>query len=148
MTSIRKRAPSASSPRVRQTMQKVRRRDTPAELLLRKNLFRLGLRYRLDTRPVSTVPCKADIVFRSVRVCVFVDGCYWHGCSRHFRPPSTNADWWMEKITDNRMRDRRQSRILRRHGWVVIRLWEHQVTSNALRCARRILATIQDRTIH
>lgn len=148
MSSIRSRAPSASSPLVRQTMQKVRRRDTAAELLLRKSLFRLGLRYRLHAKPVEAVRCKADIVFRSVRVCVFVDGCYWHGCSRHFRPPSTNASWWSEKIADNRMRDRRQSRILRQYGWVVIRFWEHQITSNASSCAKRVYAAVRERVSH
>lgn len=146
MSSIRSRAPCASSPLVRQLMQKVRRRDTTAELLLRKSLFRLGLRYRLHTRPVEDLPCKADIVFRSLRICVFVDGCYWHGCTRHFRPPSTNASWWTEKIADNRMRDRRQSRILRRYGWVVIRFWEHQVIRNAPGCADRVLTAVRERS--
>lgn len=144
MSSIRSRAPSASSPLVRHIMQKVRRRDTSAELLLRKNLFRLGLRYRLHAKPVSSIRCKADIVFRSAKVCVFIDGCYWHGCSRHFRAPLTNNSWWKEKIADNRLRDRRQSRILRRHGWTVIRFWEHQVASDPGSCARRVIAAIRE----
>lgn len=148
MSSIRSRAPSASSPLVRKAMQKVRRRDTTAELQLRKDLFRLGLRYRLHTKPVDALPCKADIVFRSARVCVFVDGCYWHGCSQHFRPPHTNASWWMEKIGDNRMRDRRQSRILRQYGWLVIRVWEHQITGDASKCAKRVFAAVRERLTH
>ena len=147
MASIRSRAPNASSSRIRQLMRNVPRRDTSAEVLLRKSLFRLGLRYRLDSRPVRTVLCKADIVFRYARVCVFVDGCYWHGCSRHFRPPSTNRSWWSEKIADNRMRDQRQSRALRKHGWRVIRFWEHQIVANAASCARRVFTIVQERTL-
>lgn len=142
MYCIRKRAPCASSPLVRRIMRNVRRRDTEGEILLRKTLFRLGFRYRLNAPPVATIRCKADIVFRSARVCIFIDGCYWHGCPFHFRVPRTNATWWTEKIADNRQRDRRQSRLLRQHGWIVLRFWEHQVKGDREKCIALILAAI------
>jgi len=143
MYSIRKRAPSASTPLVRRVMRSVRRQDTDAEVQLRKLIFRCGLRYRLNAFPVLTIRCKADVVFRSARVCIFIDGCYWHGCPRHFRAPKTNTGWWTEKIADNRLRDRRQSRMLRRHGWVVLRFWEHEVRRNADRCVQQIVRAIR-----
>lgn len=143
MSSIRKRAPSASTALVRRVMRNMRRRDTDAEVQLRKLIFSRGLRYRLNTFPVRTIRCKADVVIRSARVCIFVDGCYWYGCPKHYRAPKTNTSWWTEKIADNRLRDRRQTRMLRRHGWVVLRFWEHEIAGNAESCVRQIASAIR-----
>jgi DNA mismatch endonuclease (patch repair protein) len=99
--------------------------ETHIERALRRALFATGLRYRKDARPVPWLRCSADIVFRSTRVCVFVDGCFWHGCPQHFTPPKLNHPWWVEKIGENVRRDRRQAMALRREGWLVLRVWEH-----------------------
>lgn len=99
--------------------------ETHIERALRRALFGVGLRYRKDVRPVPSLRCTADVVFLGSRVCVFVDGCFWHGCPRHFSVPNTNSSWWLEKITENTVRDRRQSVALEREGWRVIRVWEH-----------------------
>jgi DNA mismatch endonuclease (patch repair protein) len=107
-------------------------RDTSPEMLLRSALHRAGLRFRKDTRPVPSLKCKADVVFPRARVCVFVDGCFWHGCPRHFRVPKTNGSWWKEKVEDNRARDKRKTRQLRSHGWTVLCYWEHEVKSESL----------------
>lgn len=100
--------------------------ETHIEGTLRRALFGVGLRYRKNVRPVSSLRCTGDVVFRRSRVCVFVDGCFWHGCPRHFSVPNTNSSWWLEKITENRERDRRQTAALEREGWRVIRVWEHE----------------------
>ena len=138
MTSIRSRAPAAVSPRVRRAMQAVKRENTAAELTLRRALHSAGLRYRVNTRPVAGLRCTADIVFRRCRVCVFVDGCFWHGCTRHFNLPRSNSLWWREKISDNRNRDQRQAAILKSLGWVVVRFWEHDISADLERCVSRI----------
>lgn len=140
MTSIRTRAPSASSETVRRVMQANVGRETAAETKLRCALHRAGLRFRKDSQVEQDVRCKADVVFRKARVCVFVDGCFWHGCPAHFKTPRTNAAWWWEKIADNRKRDARQSRLLRTRGWHVMRFWEHQVCSDDI---RRIVRSVQ-----
>ena len=98
-------------------MQAVPSQDTAAEVKLRSGLQRTGLKFRKDNRPVSRVRCKADVVFRLAHVCVFVDGCFWHGCPGHFRVPKTNSNWWKEKIRDNIERDARQNRELEEMGW-------------------------------
>src|SRR5260370_28648430 len=126
--SIRSRAPLASSPKVRKVMVANYGGNTTPERLLRSALFRLGLRFRRDKRPVSSLRCMADIVFRRQRVCVFVDGCFWHGCRKHFECPKTNGAWWQEKIEANRVRDRFQTKTLQRAGWKVVRIWEHDIT--------------------
>lgn len=71
------------------------------------------------------LPGRPDFVFRKERVCVFVDGCYWHGCPLHYRRPKSNRPFWDAKIARNQERDRRVTRELRAAGWTVVRLWEH-----------------------
>lgn len=70
---------------------------------------------------------KPDFVFRKSRVCVFVDGCFWHGCPKCYRSPSSNEAYWATKIQRNKARDRLVSRTLRDAGWHVLRIWEHQL---------------------
>lgn len=70
---------------------------------------------------------KPDFVFRKARVCVFVDGCFWHGCGKCYRAPGSNQAYWSTKITKNRTRDRLVTRELKASGWQVIRIWEHHL---------------------
>jgi len=132
----------ASSPAVRKVMQGNRSRDTTPELALRKMLHSQGFRYRVNQRPSSDINRRADIVFRRARVAVFVDGCFWHGCPRHFVPPVTNARYWKEKIGRNLVRDAETNRLLRARGWTVIRVWEHQTPFTA---ARRVVRALSRR---
>ena len=76
------------------------------------------------TRPVSV-----DFVFRSERVCVFVDGCFWHACPRHGTRPAGNRAFWKAKLDRNVARDRSVSRALRKAGWAVLRVWEHELAA-------------------
>jgi DNA mismatch endonuclease (patch repair protein) len=69
---------------------------------------------------------RADLVFTRKRIAVFIDGCFWHGCSEHFRPARKNADFWTRKIADNRQRDMRTDALLHEAGWTVLRFWEHE----------------------
>ena len=86
-------------------MQSVGRRDTVPELLLRKELHRRRLHYRVDTKPLPNLRRKADIVFRSARVAVFVDGCFWHFCLIHRSVPKSNYIWWRAKLERRHLRD-------------------------------------------
>jgi DNA mismatch endonuclease (patch repair protein) len=70
---------------------------------------------------------RPDFVFRSRRIAMFVDGCFWHGCPRHGTRPKGNAAFWRAKFRRNRARDLRDTRNLRRAGWTVVRLWEHEL---------------------
>jgi DNA mismatch endonuclease (patch repair protein) len=84
---------------------------------------RVGEGARFRVRP--------DFVFAARRLAVFVDGCFWHGCPRHGTRPRGNAAFWREKFRRNRARDRRDTRRLRREGWRVVRLWEHELKPKA-----------------
>jgi DNA mismatch endonuclease (patch repair protein) len=133
------RAPKASSPAVRAAMQGNRKRDTRPELAIRSELHRRGLRYRVDARPIRTLRCKADIVFRPKKVAVFVDGCFWHGCPDHGTSPKTNAAYWRAKIGRNVERDRVNEAELGAAGWTVIRVWEHETPADAAARIARVL---------
>ena len=79
------------------------------------------------TRPTFRV--RPDFVFRKQRTVIFVDGCFWHGCPKHATWPANRAAWWRHKIEGNQARDRLVTRTLRRAGWKVVRIWEHQLQS-------------------
>lgn len=125
-------------------------RETTPEERLRHAIAETGATFLADARPEAELRCKADFVFPEHRVCVFVDGCFWHGCPDHFTPPKSNRDWWEEKIAANVERDLRQAEELRRLGWTVLRVWEHELTPARLAdtCERliRSIASNERRT--
>ncbi len=107
-----------------QQMARIRGQDTAPERALRQGLWRMGLRYRLHARTPAGRP---DLLFRTARVAVFIDGCFFHGCPDHYVRPRTNADFWARKLATNVSRDRRQTVALEAQGWTVLRVWEHEV---------------------
>lgn len=105
-----------------------RKRDTKPELLLRRALWALGLRYRTCARDL---PGRPDVTFRASRVVVFCDGDFWHGrnwalLKRQLRRRH-NSDYWIAKIGRNRDRDILHTSYLARDGWLVLRLWESDI---------------------
>src|SRR6266571_2946371 len=120
-------------------MSQVRSKDTQPELIVRKLTHARGLRFRKHCVQLPGCP---DLVFTRARVAVFVDGDYWHG----WRFPlwsSKLAPYWKQKIEGNRRRDRRNLLELRREGWIVIRVWEHDVERDAARSVDRIEAAVR-----
>jgi DNA mismatch endonuclease, patch repair protein len=116
-----------------------RNRDTGPELAIRRLVHAAGLRYRVATKPLPGMRRTADLVFRPTKVAVFIDGCFWHGCSDHFRPPKTNPEYWREKIGRNKERDGETDKRLQGEGWLVLRFWEHESPTD---CAAVITAGV------
>jgi DNA mismatch endonuclease, patch repair protein len=116
----------ASTPAIRKRMQLQRTRDTAPEIALRRILHAGGLRYRVDYPPIASRRRRADIVFTRLRVAVFVDGCFWHGCAEHGTHSKSNVEWWEQKIQRNRNKDAETDQLLIDSGWLVIRIWEHE----------------------
>ena len=108
-----------------------RSRDTKPELGVRSAVHRRGLRYRVAARPLPELRRTADLVFRPARVAVFIDGCFWHGCTEHYAEPRTNTDYWSGKVASNMQRDLDTNRRLREAGWIVLRYWEHEPVDDA-----------------
>ncbi|MBO3746193.1 very short patch repair endonuclease [Streptosporangiaceae bacterium NEAU-GS5] len=134
------RPTQAANEGVRKSMQANRGRDTKPELALRRAVHALGLRYRVSVRPLPRLRRTADIVFTRVKVAVFIDGCFWHGCPEHHTKAATNADYWAEKVRRNRERDAETDRLLMDAGWTVIRVWEHE---NPVESALKIEAVVR-----
>jgi len=89
------------------------------------------LNHQLTVRP--------DFVFLKSRTVIFVDGCFWHGCPRHATRPRNNRAFWHRKLEGNKQRDALVTRTLRRAGWRVLRVWEHELAKkNETRLVRRI----------
>jgi DNA mismatch endonuclease, patch repair protein len=112
-----------------QIMSRIRGKNTQPELLARRYLHAAGFRYRLH---VSSLPGKPDIVFPRRRVCVFVHGCFWHGCPKCAdgrRKPKSNRAYWLPKIRRNKQRDRSHVRKLRAAGWKVFIIWECEIAN-------------------
>jgi DNA mismatch endonuclease (patch repair protein) len=87
-----------------------------------------------------------DFAFPRQKVAVFLDGCFWHGCSIHGRKPKTNSVFWETKIQRTRARDNRISRNLRKCGWIVIRIWEHEIKSKPANCISKVQTKLQSRS--
>lgn len=75
---------------------------------------------------------KPDFVFPKSKTVLFVDGCLWHGCPRHCRIPKANRAYWIKKISANKARDAKIGRKLRARGWIVIRIWEHEIRNKTV----------------
>ncbi len=127
-------------------MAQVRHKDSKAELALRRALHARGVRYRLHPKDVLGRP---DIVIRSRRVAIFVDGDFWHGNEHKRRGLSslaamfpTNTEWWVTKIERTIARDRDVTEGLTQAGWTVIRVWESEVLRETDEVANRVVLTL------
>lgn len=132
--------PKASSITVKHRMQAQPRLNTSCEMAIRRLLFSEGVRYRVHSRPISSLRREADIVFRKMKIAVFIDGCFWHGCPQHKKVIKTHRLWWERKISKTKERDMDTDEKLQSFGWTVIRIWEHE---NPEEAAGRILKALK-----
>lgn len=109
-------------------MSNIHSKNTKPEILVRKELFKKGFRYRIN---VSKLPGKPDIVLPKYKTAIFINGCFWHGHEgcRHFIIPKTNTDYWMSKIRNNQHRDKESVLKLQQAGWKVLTIWECELTT-------------------
>lgn len=120
-------------------MSRIRSKETKPELTLRKALWKQGVR---GYRKYPLLPGKPDLLFPRVKLVVFVDGCFWHGCPIHYRSPKSNTDYWLPKIARNIARDQEQVEQLRCQGYVIIRIWEHDVLPDPTRAVDEIITLL------
>lgn len=108
-------------------MSKIGGKNTNPEILVRKFLFSQGFRYRIN---VKTLPGKPDIVLPKYKIVIFVNGCFWHGhnCKKG-KLPSSNIDFWKEKISNNKSRDNKNTDLLVKLGWKVIIIWQCEISN-------------------
>ena len=123
-----------------------KKKNTACEIVLRKALTALGLRYRIDAADLSGRP---DIVFRPARVAVHCDGDFWHGRNLEQRlaklSTGHNAPYWVAKIQGNVARDARNTTALEAGEWLVLRYWEKDIHADAERIAAEIAEHVRER---
>ena len=121
-----------------ENMSRIKGSNTSIELILRKALWKRGVRYRINCKDVYGRP---DICFKGKKVAVFCDSEYWHGKylmeGRYI--PKTNTGFWVNKIKSNIERDRLVNEKLRNEGWKVLRFWGEEITKETDRCVEEIL---------
>lgn len=129
-------------------MSNIRSKNTKPEILVRKELFKKGFRYRIN---VSKLPGKPDIVLPKYKTAIFINGCFWHGHQgcRHFIIPKTNAEYWISKIRSNQQRDKESVSKLQQAGWKVLTIWECELTATEFpETIRKVEAIINAPPIH
>lgn len=119
-------------------MSQIRGRGNKATEVAMINLFRQH--HITGWRRNQKVFGKPDFLFRWNRLALFVDGCFWHGCPKHYKIPAGNRAFWKKKFAVNKTRDRRVNRELRKLGWRVMRIWEHDLAERSGACVRKIQA--------
>ncbi len=119
-------------------MSKIRGKDTKPEVILRKTLWNIGVRYRKN---VKKLPGKPDIVISKYRLIIFVDGEFWHGFNWEEKKTKikSNREFWIPKIERNMQRDKEINEQLKSAGWTVLRFWEQEVKKEFGKCIYEIL---------
>lgn len=105
-------------------MAQVKSHDSKIETTFRKELWKCGFRYRKNSGKYFGKP---DVVLKKYKTVIFLDSCFWHGCKKHCRMPSTNKKYWIEKIASNSRRDKQVSKYYKQKNWQIIRIWEHDL---------------------
>jgi DNA mismatch endonuclease (patch repair protein) len=137
--------PVASSSVVSRKLSSQKVRDTGPEMALRRELFRIGLRYRLQRRPIVGLNRTADLVFGRAKVAIDVRGCFWHACPEHGNFPRVNSAWWAAKLRRNVERDAETVAAWEAAGWRVVIVWEHEDPASA---ARRVEMIVRSAGAH
>lgn len=124
-----KRSPTPKSEVISRIMSKVRCRDTTPEMLFRSVLFKNGIRgYRVNDR---RFPGKPDLCFTKKKIAIFINGCFWHRCPKcKLHIPKHNREYWIDKFSKNKERDKRNLQELQLMGWKTLTFWECEIKKN------------------
>lgn len=106
-------------------MSLIKSKETKIEKTIREAFKTVGLQYRKNQQGYFGKP---DLVLKKYKTVIFVDSCFWHGCGKHFRLPHTNQSYWATKINNNKKRDRKVNLYYKKFGWLVVRIWEHNLS--------------------
>jgi len=123
-------------------MSRILGSNTGLEITFKKHMRSGGITgFRKGTKVVG----KPDYIFPALKVAVFLDGCFWHGCPKCYREPDTNKTFWKNKISKNKKRDREVSRLLKKDGWKIKRFWGHQIKKKPDSCVSTLKRILEKR---
>lgn len=137
---MKRKLPPAKNGAVKKTMKGNKKKDTSIELLLRRALFKRGVRYRKNAKSILGTP---DIAIKKYKLLIFCDGDFWHG--KEYYGVKTHEWFWNEKIKRNRERDLEYTIRLRDEGWTVLRFWESEIKKDVEKCVDEVIGIINIR---
>lgn len=125
-----------------ENMRRIKSKDTSIEIILRKELWKRGLRYRKNVKDIFGKP---DIIFKNKKLAIFADSEFWHGKQllEDKYIPKTNTEFWVKKITRNIERDKEVNSKLKEEGWTILRFWETDIRKKVSECADKIEETLK-----
>lgn len=123
-------------------MSRVKGKDSKIETLFRKELWKQAFRYRKNS---SEYFGKPDLALPKYKTVIFIDSCFWHGCKKHCRMPSSNVAYWTRKIERNKNRDKQVNNFYRKKGWNLLRIWEHSIKNDFGNCVQRVCEFLKEK---
>lgn len=124
-------------------MSRVKGKDSKIETLFRKELWKQGFRYRKNS---SKYFGKPDIVLPKYKTVIFIDSCFWHGCKKHCRIPSSHKKYWDQKVARNIKRDKEvSSHYNKKSEWKIFRVWEHSLIKNPQKTMTKIVSFLSEK---
>lgn len=136
--------PETASEQRRNNMKAIHSNNTVIELLLRRELFHRGIRFRINKKILTTRP---DISIVKYKLAIFCDGDFWHGKDYYDGRVKHNKLYWDSKIRRNQERDLEQTILLRDEGWTVLRFWESEIRTDVAGCAQKIIEIINQKKV-
>lgn len=121
-------------------MSSIKSSGTKLENLLTHDLWKKGFRFRKNVKELIGKP---DIAIKKYKIVVFIDSCFWHGCQKHCRMPSSNETYWSNKIRRNKLRDKNVNEYYKKIGWSILRIWEHDIIDDYDSSLQRIVEFMQ-----
>lgn len=121
-------------------MSSIKSSGTKLENLLTHDLWKKGFRFRKNVKELIGKP---DIAIKKYKIVIFIDSCFWHGCQKHCRMPSSNETYWFNKIKRNKLRDKCVNEYYKKTGWNILRIWEHDIIDNYDSSLLRIVGFMQ-----
>lgn len=136
---------SKTQEQIAYNMKQVKNKDSKIEILLRKELWNRGLRYRKNVKKILGKP---DLAFIGKKIAIFCDSEFWHGYDWENRKKDfkSHQDFWIPKIERNIARDKEVTEMLQQQGWIVLRFWGKEIQSDVSRCADIIEASLRERS--
>lgn len=124
----------------RKNMQNIHSKNTKIEVLVRSILHKQGYRFRIHTKIIG----KPDITFPKNKVAIFIDSCFFHKCRYHYVQPKSNTSYWIPKIERNVERAHEVNNALKKQGWKILRIWEHQIKKDPQKYVNKIIELLNE----
>ncbi len=116
-------------------MMRIRNKWTEQEKLIHNYLKSMKIKHRMHPK----IAGNPDILLTDKKTVIFLDGCFWHKCPKCFKMPVTRKEFWKKKIGNNVIKDRKTSRLLKKQGYKVVRIWEHEIRKSPGICTKKIV---------